>query len=196
MQTPNFFVNQSLGSTFIIQSTAASRSLWNAERNDVVVVGVGAAGLLHGPLTAFFASRQCPGTAIRAATDWALQQARLHCAVVGGFHSPLEQSVLRLLLETGNPVVVVLARPVVNASLRSEWRTALDAGKLAVVCRTQTVDRLTQQSADERNDLAARLADQVVVAHASMGGSLARQCALWSGDGLKVRYLADAAAPR
>lgn len=38
-------------------------SLWRAKRNGVAVAGVGAAGLLQGPLTAFFASRQCPGTA-------------------------------------------------------------------------------------------------------------------------------------
>jgi len=56
--------------------------------------GRGASGLLNTPLTAFFASRQCPGAAIRAAMDWALQQARAKQVVVSGFHSPLEQSVL------------------------------------------------------------------------------------------------------
>ena len=195
MQTPNFFVNQSLGSTFIIQSTAASRSLWNAERNDVVVVGVGAAGLLQGPLTAFFASRQCPGTAIRAATDWALQQVRERCAVIGGFHSPLEQSVLRLLMEARSSVVVVLARPVAGASLNSAWHDALGAGKMAVVSRSASTQRLTEQVADDRNELAARLADRIVVAHASPGGHLSYQCARWLADQRDIRLVGDANAP-
>ena len=54
--------------------------------------GVGAQSLLDLPITAFFASRQCPGVAIRAAMDWVLQQAKAGQVVVSGFHSPLEQS--------------------------------------------------------------------------------------------------------
>ena len=49
----------------------------------MVVVGVAAAGLMQGSLTGFFASRQCPGTAVLAATDWALQQAREHPWLIG-----------------------------------------------------------------------------------------------------------------
>lgn len=36
-------------------------------------------------LTAFFPSRQCPGAAIRAALDWAVEQARNGRPVIGGF---------------------------------------------------------------------------------------------------------------
>lgn len=98
---------------------------------------MGAPQLLDQPLTAFFASRQCPGAAIRAAMDWALEQASARRAVVGGFHSPLEQSVLRLLLEAHNPVVAVLARPVGDARLKPGWETAITGSSMAVVsCST------------------------------------------------------------
>jgi hypothetical protein len=43
------------------------------------------------PLTPFFASRQCPGVAIRAAMDWTLAQVRARNVVISGFHSPLAQ---------------------------------------------------------------------------------------------------------
>ena len=150
---------------------------------------MGAAGLLQGPLTAFFASRQCPGSAIRAATGWALQQARGQHAVTGGFHSPLEQSVLRLLIEAGGQAVVVLARPVATALLPGVWRSALGGGRMAVVSRAAFARRLTEQSADERNDLAARLADKIAVAHASAGGRLSDQCTRWRTEGLTVAQL-------
>ena len=176
----------------MIQSIDASPALWRAERNGVAVAGLGAAGLLQGPLTAFFASRQCPGTAVRAATDWALQQARERCAVIGGFHSPLEQSVLRLLMEAGSSIVVVLARPVGGASLDSAWHGAIDAGRMAVVSRSVRTQRLTEQAANDRNDIAARLADRIVVGHASPEGTLARQCARWLADGLVLRHIDDA----
>lgn len=73
------------------------------------LTGIGNPDRLGLPKTAFFASRQCPGTAIRAAMDWALQQAKLKAVVVSGFHSPLEQSVLKVLIQARSPVVAVLA---------------------------------------------------------------------------------------
>jgi hypothetical protein len=51
--------------------------------------------------------------------------------VIGGFHSPLERSVLRLLMEAGGSAVVVLARPVSGASLDIAWHGAIDAGRMA-----------------------------------------------------------------
>jgi len=48
---------------------------WSQEHGSLLYAGRGAQGLLSEPLTAFFSSRQCPGAAIRAAMDWALEQA-------------------------------------------------------------------------------------------------------------------------
>ena len=137
-------------------------------------------------MTAFFASRQCPGRAIRAATGWALQQARDHRTVVGGFHSPLEQSVLRLLLESNGTAVVVLARSVAAATLASAWRAALSAERMAVVSLSTSAQRLTEQGAEARNDLAARLADRIAIAHTSPGGRLSQQCDRWRAAGMDV----------
>ena len=94
---------------------------------------------------------------------------------------------LRLLLEAGSPVVVVLARPVATASLRGAWRNAMGAGRLAIVSRSDNAHRLTEQAAEDRNELVARLADQIVVAHANPGGTLSRQCERWTADGLDLR---------
>ncbi len=161
------------------------------------VAGVGASGLLQGPLTAFFASRQCPGTAIRASTQWALHHARAQnrSAVVGGFHSPLEQSLLRLMLEAGSPVVLVLARPVETATLKREWQGALSTGRMAVVSLSAQTRRLTEQAALDRNEVAARLADRIVIGHASPAGALARQSARWLGAGMCVKPLDCADSP-
>jgi hypothetical protein len=65
---------------------------WQKAHAKHSLTGTGNANLLDLPMTAFFASRQCPGAAIRAAMDWALQQAKAKAVVISGFHSPLEQS--------------------------------------------------------------------------------------------------------
>ena len=128
-------------------------------------------------MTAFFASRQCPGTAIRAAMDWALHQAR--DVVISGFHSPLEQSVLKVLTQARSPVVVVLARPVDGAKLPPDWAEPLALGHLAVVSAATKASRLTGDVATARNNLVAHLATRIVVAHASPGGVLATLVAQW-----------------
>ena len=151
--------------------------------------GVGAQSLLDLPITAFFASRQCPGVAIRAAMDWVLQQAKAGQVVVSGFHSPLEQSALTVLLQAHSPVVAVLARPVSSAKLPAAWAEPLAQGRMAVVSSVNTLTRLTSEAAALRNAQVAQLATSIVVAHASPGGSLAALVAQWLQDERRVTML-------
>jgi hypothetical protein len=137
---------------------------WQKTHAKHSLTGTGNADLLDLPMTAFFASRQCPGAAIRAAMDWALQQARAKAVVVSGFHSPLEQSVLKVLIQARSPVVAVLARPVSGAKLPPEWAEPLNLGLMAVISANLTT---------------TRLATTIVVAHASPGGGLAGLVAKW-----------------
>lgn len=104
----------SLSKNGLIKGNPLAATLWQWD-GPPVLTGCGARELLDLELTAFFASRQCPGSAIRAAMDWALQQASAKRAVISGFHSPLEQSVLKVLMAAGSPAVAVLARPVAGA---------------------------------------------------------------------------------
>lgn len=60
-----------------------SLSFWSLEGGER---GIGNASLLNQPLTAFFASRQCSGAAIRAAMDWAVKQARSKSPVIRALH--------------------------------------------------------------------------------------------------------------
>jgi len=79
--------------------------------------------LLEQPLTAFFASRCCSGRAIRAAMDWAVEQARAKTPLIGGLHLLLEQAVLEVML-----AVLVIARKLNAASLPAAWHDAVQAG--------------------------------------------------------------------
>ena len=93
---------------------------------------------------------------------------------------------LRLLLEGKGTAVVVLARSVAAATLPSTWHAALGAGRMAVVSRSSSAQRLTEQGAEDRNDLAARLADRIAIAHTSPGGRLSQQCLRWRAAGMDV----------
>ena len=151
--------------------------------------GVGDAALLEQPLTAFFASRRCSGKAIRRAMDWAVEQARNKTPLIGGFHSPLEQSVLEVMLVAHAPVVIVIARKLEMAQLPAAWRDAVQAGTAAVVSMEDTMQRLTAERAMRRNHWIAALATQIVVAEAAPDGGLASCLAQWKSEGHQVNYL-------
>ena len=160
--------------------------IWQKTHAKYSMTGTGNPDLLDLPMTAFFASRQCPGTAIRAAMDWALQQAKAKEVVVSGFHSPLEQSVLKVLIQARSPVVAVLARPVEGARLLAEWAEPLALGRMASVSATTDATRLTEEAATARNMAVAQLVLRIVIAHASPGGALEELCAQWRADGREV----------
>ena len=123
--------------------------------------------------------------------DWALQQARAKQVVVSGFHSPLEQLVLKVLIAACSPAVVVLARPLESAKLPPEWIEPLTQGHLAVVSHVTTASRLTRQLADARNMQVAQLAQKIVVAHASPNGSLVKLLTQWRLDDRRVHLISD-----
>lgn len=181
---------KSLSRDQIPRGKPSATALWQWD-GPPVVTGCGAKELLTLELTAFLASRQCPGTAIRAAIDWAVKQASARRAVVSGFHSPLEQSVLEILMTAGSPAVVVLARPVAAAKLPPEWKAPLVNGHMAVVSGVGTASRLTQQLAAQRNDLVVQLAQSIAVAHTSPDGSLALLVERWSKGGREVDVLSQ-----
>jgi hypothetical protein len=59
---------------------------------------------------AFFCSQSCPGDVILKAQDWANARGPEGPTVVGGFHTPVERDVLRILLRARSPILLVLGR--------------------------------------------------------------------------------------
>ena len=151
--------------------------------------GAGDKALFERPLTAFFASRQCPGSAIRAAMDWTVEQARHKTPLIGGFQSPLERSVLEIVLAAKSPVVIVLARGLANARLPLPWHNALNEGYAAVVSMAGSRQRLSEKVAQRRNQWVASRASRIVLAHINPSGVLAHQAEEWRGDGRVVEVL-------
>lgn len=164
----------------------AQLSLWPLEGGEQ---GLGNVALLDLPLTAFFASRQCPGIAIRAAMNWAVEQARAKHPVISGFHSPLEQSVLEVLFTAKAPCIIVIARKLEEALLPPAWLQALEQGTAVVIGMAPTTQRLTAELAARRNDWVAQRATRIVIAHAAAGGGLAQHVATWQQAGRPIEYL-------
>lgn len=169
--------------------TKSLLSFWQKDE----IAGVGNRDLLDQPLTAFFASRKCSGRAIRAAMDWAVAQARSKTQLIGGFHSPLEQSVLEVMLAAHAPVVIVIARKLNAANLPAAWCDAVQAGTATVVSMEDSTERLTTELAMRRNHWVAHHAVHIVIAEAAPSGTLESCVAQWKSEEMIVSVLSDCA---
>lgn len=151
---------------------------------------------------AIFCSQSCPGDIILKVQDWANARNAESAPVVGGFHTPVEREVLRILLREGAPVILVPARavPVDNPAWRlpkeigAAIRPAIEAGTARILSPFgDNQRRTTSKTAVIRNRYILSQCTTVLFAHASPGGkteALAREA---KEQGLAIQALASTA---
>ncbi|GAA3998352.1 hypothetical protein GCM10022408_06430 [Hymenobacter fastidiosus] len=134
---------------------------------------LGDAALLKQPKTAFFCSRDYPIGIEHGANLWAMEQRASGQCVISGFHSQLEQSIFRYLLQgSTQPIVYVLARGI-QPNVRSEYAPEIKAGRLLFVTLFEPdVTISSQETADIRNLLITDLADQFFIPFAGPDSTL------------------------
>lgn len=139
------------------------------------VTVVGSPAPLASPMTALLCSRVKPGATILKAFDQAAAWRDDGRCVISGFHSPLERQCLDILLRGKQPIVLALARGIGALRLPAPQRKALNEGRLTIVSPFPVTEkRVSADLAQQRNRFAAALADEVVFAFISPGGSLSR----------------------
>ncbi len=137
------------------------------------VQALGNTALLDGPLLGLLASRECPGAVLIETLERVPGWVRTGQVIVSGFHSPLEQLVLRSLLRRQGKAVKILARGRPTHRIAGPERTALEAGRLLILTACpQGVKRITRASALARNRLVLALARECVIPHAAPGSPL------------------------
>jgi predicted Rossmann fold nucleotide-binding protein DprA/Smf involved in DNA uptake len=134
--------------------------------------------LLEHPLVGLVASRECPGHILLETLDRVPEWVKAGRVLVSGFHSPLEQQVLRSLLRRKARAVKVLARGFGSEGAdycpTPEEREPLATGRLLVISAfAPTVTRTTRTSALSRNRLVLALATEIVVPFVADGSPLA-----------------------
>ena len=142
------------------------------------IVGAGETALLDEPLLGLIASRECPGKVLLEALDRVPEWVKAGRVIVSGFHSPLEQQVLRSLLRRNGRAVKVLARGFGdkggNYRPTAEEREPLANGRMLVISAfAPIVTRTTRETALARNRLVLALAAEIVVPHVAAGSPLA-----------------------
>jgi len=140
---------------------------------------LGDAKILHRPKVALFCSVKCPGKLILETYDLANRFREDGITVISGFHSPMEEECLRILLRSPHPVIWCLARGPFKRipSKPVDCRPAVAEGRLLLVSPfPDNVRHVTAKTAMIRNRLVADIAAAVVVAHAAPGSKTETFC--------------------
>lgn len=157
---------------------------------------MGDARILEQPKVALFCSVKCPGKLILKTYDLAKRFRKEGVLVISGFHSPMEQECLRILLRSSHPVIWCLARGMYRrlSTTPVDCRPAVDDGRLLIISPfPDRVRHITSQTATLRNRLIANMADAVVVAHATKNGKLRMLCDEILADGKPLYTFDDTA---
>ena len=123
---------------------------------------------LNGDFWAFFCSSKCPGEIILKAHDLAQKFKEIGVPTISGYHSPVEQECLRVLLRGSQPILLCPARSIENMRLKPAWKDALAEERLLILSIFGSHHRrLTAALANQRNAFVAALADKICIAHAA-----------------------------
>jgi len=138
------------------------------------MAGVGNAPLFDRHKTGLLCSRKCPAAKILEAhscfKEWASDPEK---TVISGFHSPVEQECLRLLLKGQANIIICPAREIEHMRISAEWKPAIEAGRMLILSPFAE-KRASAHAIDRRNHLVADLADKLYIPYASPDGNLAK----------------------
>lgn len=140
-----------------------------------IIGSAGDTSILDRCMVALLCSAKCPGKLILDTYDLAKQFRDQGVTVISGFHSPMEEECLRILLRSPHPVVWCLARGLFKRipSKPVDCRAAVTEGRLLIVSPFKdNVRHVTAKTAIARNRIVADLAAAVVVAHAAPGSKI------------------------
>lgn len=157
---------------FLAFPEAARARLGEAAPSSLSALGNGT--LLAAPLLGLFCSRECPGHVLLETLDRVPEWVKAGRVIISGFHSPLEQQVLRSVLRRKGRLVKVLARGMTEYRPQPEEREPLTTGRMLVItaCAAE-VRRTTRETALARTRLVLALASEIVVPYVADDSPLA-----------------------
>ncbi len=137
-----------------------------------------------------YCSSKCPGDLIIKTYDLAKKWRDSGVTVIGGFHSPMEQECLTILLRGKQSVIICPARGIENMRLKAEYKTPLAERRLLSLSPFPGKEkRMTADLAMARNRFVAALADEIFASHAAEGGKIEAFCCELAARGKSLTTL-------
>jgi len=117
---------------------------------------------------ALFCSIQCPGDLILNTYDLAQALRDAEIPVISGFHAPIEQDCLKILLRGTQPIIHCPARSLHNMRLSPEQKQAVSENRLLLISSfSASYPRVTAELAEKRNRMIGAIAHTIFIAYAA-----------------------------
>jgi predicted Rossmann fold nucleotide-binding protein DprA/Smf involved in DNA uptake len=138
-----------------------------SDKTSASVSVIGNVDLLQNKPLAIFSSSKCPGNIILKTYDLMKRIRDSGLTVISGFHSPMEQECLTILLKGKQPVIFCPARSIEGMRIKPESKKRLEDGKLLMLSPfTEKARRISSERALERNRFIAAIADKIFIPYA------------------------------
>ena len=132
------------------------------------LTAIGNLDLLSQKSIAFFCSRQCPDDLILKTYDLAQSLRDAKILVISGFHTPIEQDCLKILLGGTQSIIHCPARSLHKIRLSSEQKTAIGKHRLLLLSPFNAVySRVTAELSAKRNEMIGAIAHTSFIAYAA-----------------------------
>jgi predicted Rossmann fold nucleotide-binding protein DprA/Smf involved in DNA uptake len=133
-----------------------------------ILTAIGDISLLQKPAIALFCSKQCPGDLILTTYDLAQSLRGAAIPIISGFHTPIEQDCLNILLRGTQPIIHCPARSIHNIRLSSEQKQAIDEHRLLLISPfSASYPRVTAELAEKRTEMIGAIAHTIFIAYAA-----------------------------
>lgn len=152
-------------------------SLYLTDTAPKLITAIGNIGILKNKTLAVFSSVKCPGKIILKTYDLMRDLREKGVTVISGFHSPMEQECLNILLKGKQPVIVCPARSVEGMRIKAEYKKPLEDGRLLLLSSfNDKQNRISSERALERNRFVAALADKIFIPYAAPNSRTEQFC--------------------
>jgi predicted Rossmann fold nucleotide-binding protein DprA/Smf involved in DNA uptake len=139
-----------------------------AFRTTPVLTAIGNLELLSQNAIALFCSTKCPGDLILKTYDLAQALREANITVTSGFHTPLEQDCLKILLRGTQPIIHCPARSLHKIHLPPEQKQAIGENRLLLISPfNASYPRTTSELAGKRNEMIGAIAHTLFIAYAA-----------------------------
>jgi len=141
-------------------------------KNKNILSYFGNKNILRSHKTTFLCSRICPSDIIIKSLDWARDKKNNGDCIISGFHSRIEKDVFNILMKGKQPIILVLAR-----GMKKYWpeeiKKAIEENRLLVISPFENnVKDITQETANIRNELMTKIAEEIFIAYYTPNGNL------------------------
>lgn len=122
---------------------------------------------LNQPKVALLCSSDCPGDLLIKSYDLAHYLRRYRVPVISGFHSPVEEHCLGILLKGLQPVLICRAKSIHRMRIPVPYKRSLKLGRLTILSPfSEHENRTTARTAYLRNRFVTALSQTVLITHA------------------------------